>query len=52
MQVMYNRHDGELVIYCKSNYHQIGLTCRDGVTLNGPEEDFYIKGGSKNETHH
>ena len=44
--------DGELVIYCKSNDHQIGLTCRNGVTLNGPEEDFYIKGESKNETHH
>ena len=39
--------DGDLVIYCATNYHQIGLTWRDGVTLNGREEDFYIKGGAR-----
>ena len=36
--------DGDLVIHCATDYHQIGLTWRDGVTLNGREEDFYIKG--------
>ena len=36
--------DGDLVIHCATNYHRIGLTWRDGVTLNGREEDFYIKG--------
>ena len=39
--------DGDLVIHCATNYHQIGLTWRDGVTLNGREEDFYIKGERK-----
>ena len=39
--------DGDLVIHCATNYHQIGLTWRDGVTLNGREEDFYIKGGAR-----
>lgn len=36
--------DGDLVIHCATNYHRIGLTWRDGVTLNGREEDFYVKG--------
>ena len=39
--------DGDLVIHCATNYHRIGLTWRDGVTLNGREEDFYIKGGAR-----
>ena len=30
-------------IVCQSNRHGIGLTWTDGVTLNGKEEDFYIK---------
>lgn len=31
-------------IVCLSNQHMIGLTWVDGVTLNGKEKDFYIKG--------
>jgi hypothetical protein len=31
------------LINCRSNNHSIGLTWTDNVTLNGREEDFYIK---------
>jgi hypothetical protein len=34
---------GELLIRCKNNDHCIGLTWQDGVTMNGKEEDFFIK---------
>lgn len=30
-------------IVCSSNDHRIGLTWTDNVTMNGKEEDFYIK---------
>jgi len=30
-------------IVCTTNNNVIGLTHRDGVTLNGEEEQFYIK---------
>lgn len=30
-------------IVCRFNDYAIGLTWRDGVTLNGKEEQFYIK---------
>jgi hypothetical protein len=30
-------------IQCSSNSHAIGLFWADGKTLNGKEEDFYIK---------
>lgn len=30
-------------ILCLSNDHRVGLTWIDGVTLNGKEEDFYVK---------
>jgi hypothetical protein len=33
----------EFLIYCNFNDSCIGLTHRDGVTLNGDETDFYIK---------
>ncbi len=32
----------EYLIKCLSNDHCIGLTWRDGVTMNGKEEQFYI----------
>jgi len=34
-------------ILCLQNRHAIGLTWRDGITMNGKEEDFYIQGGTK-----
>ena len=34
---------GQYLIKCDSNNHCIGLTWDDDVTLNGEEEDFYIK---------
>jgi len=34
---------GKLLIWCKHNDHYIGLTWKDGVTMNGKEEDFFIK---------
>jgi hypothetical protein len=33
----------EYDIVCSNNEHRIGLTWADGVTLNGEEEDFFIK---------
>jgi hypothetical protein len=33
---------GQYLICCRLNDHCIGLTWRDGVTMNGKEEDFYI----------
>lgn len=33
--------NGKHIIKCDLNNHIIGLTWRDGVTLNGDEEDFY-----------
>lgn len=30
-------------IVCLSNTHAIGLTWRDGVTMNGDEADFFIR---------
>lgn len=37
---------GDFLIECKVNKHCIGLTWKDGITLNGKEEDFYL---SKND---
>lgn len=34
---------GQYLIYCSINGYCIGLTWRDGVTLNGKEQDFYIQ---------
>ena len=31
------------VVTCIPNNHSIGLTWRDGVTMNGKEEQFYVK---------
>jgi hypothetical protein len=33
---------GEYLIHCTLNDNYIGLTWRDGETLNGDEKDFYI----------
>ena len=30
-------------ILCTANGHRIGLTWMDGITMNGKEDDFYIK---------
>jgi hypothetical protein len=35
---------GQFLIIFKTNESCIGLTWRDGITLNGKEADFYIKG--------
>jgi len=34
---------GQYLIHSQFNNYYIGLTHQDGVTLNGKEEDFYIK---------
>lgn len=33
---------GQYLIHSKCNNYYIGLTWRDGVTLNGKEEEFFI----------
>lgn len=33
---------GQWLIRCELNNHCIGLTWRDGETMNGKEQDFYI----------
>lgn len=33
---------GQWFIKCNANGHCIGLTHRDGVTLNGKESDFFV----------
>jgi hypothetical protein len=33
---------GEYLVICHSNNHCIGLTSRDGIKVNGKEEDFFI----------
>jgi len=30
------------MIVCRTNYHTIGLTWKDGVTLNGRPSEFYV----------
>jgi len=35
--------DGEYLIYCHLNDYWISLTWKDGKTLKGAPEDFYIK---------
>lgn len=42
---------GEYLIVCDLNDHAIGLTWRDGETLNGKPEEFYIplSGGSQDD---
>ncbi len=34
---------GQYLIHSQCNDHYIGLTWRDGVTLNGKEDEFYTK---------
>ena len=36
--------NGMYLIYCSSNGYCVGLTHKDGITMNGKEEDFYILG--------
>lgn len=33
---------GQYLIICRLNDHAIGLTWRDGITLNGKEKDFFV----------
>jgi hypothetical protein len=33
---------GKYFVVCTANSHTIGLTWRDGKTMNGAEEDFYL----------
>ena len=35
---------GQFLVIFEPNQSCIGLTWRDGITLNGKESDFYIKG--------
>jgi len=35
--------ENQYLIKCTTNNYMFGLTHKDGVTLNGAEEDFYIK---------
>jgi len=40
------RHNnGQWLIVCTINNDAIGLTWKDGVTLNGKPEDFFVKEG-------
>lgn len=41
--VIKDKHGQYLVIF-ERNQSAIGLTWQDGITLNGKESDFYIKG--------
>ena len=41
--VVYEDSEGQWFIVCTANDSAIGLTWLDGVTLNGKEEQFYIK---------
>ena len=34
---------GQFLIICKANGYCIGLTWRDGITLNGTPEQFFIE---------
>ena len=36
-------HIGQWFIVCRHNGYAIGLTWRDGTTLNGKPEDFFIR---------
>jgi len=33
---------GQYMIICRTNYHTIGLTWKDGTTLNGRPSEFYV----------
>jgi hypothetical protein len=35
--------NGEYVVHCDMNEHCIGLTWKDGTTVNGTPEQFFIK---------
>ena len=37
----------QYLIHSRCNDHYIGLTWNDGVTLNGKEEEFFVKGETK-----
>lgn len=37
---------GQWLIHCAFNGHCVGLTWRDGVTMNGEPGDFYVAGAS------
>ena len=34
----------EFLIVCQSNGYTVGLTWKDGITMNGQENEFFIKG--------
>ena len=40
--VKYHDKSKQFSIVCLSNNHSIGLTWRDGVTINGKPEQFFI----------
>ena len=42
--VTYGDKTKEFYIVCTDNKSTIGLTHRDGITMNGEPEDFYISG--------
>ena len=41
--VVKNEYTGEYLIKCTTNDYAIGLTWKDGKTMNGKESEFYIK---------
>ncbi len=41
------KNRGDYDILCSLNNHRVGLTWMDGVTLNGKEESFFTKEGSR-----
>lgn len=51
--VKYNEPTGQFCIVCTANGHTIGLTWRDGVTLNGHPSEFYVQPikGTDNANH-
>ena len=42
-EVRYSSKIDEFQVVCTDNDSIIGLTWKDGVTMNGKEDDFYIK---------
>lgn len=41
---------GDHLIKCDHNGHCIGLTWKDGITINGKPEDFFLSGESNNDS--
>lgn len=42
-RIIKNKHTGEYLIWSQFNDHCIGLTWRDGVTMNGKPGEFFVE---------